>query len=68
MMEFKTGDIFTQDAEALVNSVNCVGVMGRRDCPSVQEFVPGQLQGLLGRLQTRRSSTRPNVRLRKPAK
>ena len=29
MMEFKTGDIFTQDAEALVNSVNCVGVMGR---------------------------------------
>ena len=29
MMEFKTGDIFTEDAEALVNSVNCVGVMGR---------------------------------------
>ena len=29
MMKFKTGDIFTEDAEALVNSVNCVGVMGR---------------------------------------
>ncbi len=29
MMEFKTGDIFKTDAEALVNSVNCVGVMGR---------------------------------------
>ena len=29
MMEFKTGDIFTEDVEALVNSVNCVGVMGR---------------------------------------
>ena len=29
MMEFKTGDIFKTDAEALVNSVNCIGVMGR---------------------------------------
>ncbi len=29
MIEYKTGDIFTEDAEALVNSVNCVGVMGR---------------------------------------
>ena len=25
----KTGDILTEDAEALVNTVNCVGVMGR---------------------------------------
>lgn len=29
MIEFKTGDIFAEDAEALVNTVNCVGVMGR---------------------------------------
>lgn len=29
MIEFKTGDIFKADTEALVNSVNCVGVMGR---------------------------------------
>jgi O-acetyl-ADP-ribose deacetylase (regulator of RNase III) len=29
MIEFKTGDILAEDAEALVNSVNCVGVMGR---------------------------------------
>ena len=29
MIEFKSGDIFQEDAEALVNSVNCVGVMGR---------------------------------------
>ena len=29
MVEYKTGDIFTEDVEALVNSVNCVGVMGR---------------------------------------
>ena len=29
MIEYKTGDIFLEDVEALVNSVNCVGVMGR---------------------------------------
>jgi len=29
MIEFKTGDLLKDDAEALVNSVNCVGVMGR---------------------------------------
>lgn len=29
MIEFKTGDIFESDAEALVNTVNCVGIMGR---------------------------------------
>ncbi len=29
MIRFKTGDMFAEDAEALVNTVNCVGVMGR---------------------------------------
>lgn len=29
MIEYKIGDIFDESAEALVNSVNCVGVMGR---------------------------------------
>ena len=29
MVNFTTGDIFKADAEALVNTVNCVGVMGR---------------------------------------
>lgn len=29
MIEFTTGDILKADAEALVNTVNCVGVMGR---------------------------------------
>jgi len=29
MIEYKTGDILTADAEALVNTVNCVGIMGR---------------------------------------
>jgi len=29
MIAYKTGDILSEDAEALVNTVNCVGVMGR---------------------------------------
>jgi len=29
MIEYKIGNILEEDAEALVNSVNCVGVMGR---------------------------------------
>ena len=29
MIEHKSGDILSEDAEALVNTVNCVGVMGR---------------------------------------
>lgn len=29
MIEYKAGDILTEDTEALVNPVNCVGVMGR---------------------------------------
>jgi len=29
MIELKTGDILAEDAEALVNTVNCVGIMGR---------------------------------------
>jgi O-acetyl-ADP-ribose deacetylase (regulator of RNase III) len=29
MIEFKTGDILAEDVEALVNTVNCVGIMGR---------------------------------------
>jgi O-acetyl-ADP-ribose deacetylase (regulator of RNase III) len=29
MIEYQTGDILRADAEALVNTVNCVGIMGR---------------------------------------
>ena len=29
MIEYRTGDILKSDAEALVNTVNCVGIMGR---------------------------------------
>jgi O-acetyl-ADP-ribose deacetylase (regulator of RNase III) len=29
VIEFKAGDLFTEQVDALVNSVNCVGIMGR---------------------------------------
>jgi O-acetyl-ADP-ribose deacetylase (regulator of RNase III) len=29
MIEYRSGDILQADAEALVNTVNCVGIMGR---------------------------------------
>lgn len=29
MITYKTGDLFAEDCEAIVNTVNCVGVMGR---------------------------------------
>ena len=29
MSSFTTGDILRADAEAIVNTVNCVGIMGR---------------------------------------
>ena len=29
MIKFKIGDILTEDTETLVNTVNCVGIMGR---------------------------------------
>lgn len=29
MIEYKTGNILTEDTEALVNTVNCIGIMGR---------------------------------------
>ncbi|HIP50259.1 MAG TPA: Appr-1-p processing protein [Candidatus Pacebacteria bacterium] len=29
MIEYKNGDIFSEDVDAIVNTVNCVGVMGR---------------------------------------
>ena len=29
MIEYKTGDLLNEDTEAIVNTVNCVGVMGR---------------------------------------
>ena len=41
MIEYKTGDIFTEDVAALVNSVNCVGIMGRGIALQFKNAFPG---------------------------
>lgn len=41
MIEFQRGDILAADAEALVNTVNCVGVMGRGIALQVKNAFPG---------------------------
>lgn len=40
MIEYKIGNILTEDAEALVNTVNCVGVMGRGLALKFKEAFP----------------------------
>ena len=40
MIEYKTGDIFAENVEALVNSVNCVGIMGRGIALQFKEVFP----------------------------
>jgi O-acetyl-ADP-ribose deacetylase (regulator of RNase III) len=44
MIEYKVGDIFTEDVEALVNSVNCVGVMGRGIALQFKNVFPGNFK------------------------
>ena len=40
MIRYKEGDIVSQEAEALVNTVNCVGIMGRGIALSFREKYP----------------------------
>jgi O-acetyl-ADP-ribose deacetylase (regulator of RNase III) len=40
MIEFKSGDILAADTEALVNTVNCVGIMGRGIAPQFKNAFP----------------------------
>ena len=46
MPEYRQGDILQAEADALVNTVNCVGIMGRGGRAPVPERLPGQLQGV----------------------
>jgi O-acetyl-ADP-ribose deacetylase (regulator of RNase III) len=45
MIEYTSGDILKCEADALVNTVNCVGVMGRGIALQFKN-VPRKLQGL----------------------
>lgn len=49
MIEYKTGDIFSEEAEALVNSVNCVGIMGRGIALQFKKAFPGNYKAYRAR-------------------
>ena len=57
MIEYKSGDIFSEEAEALVNSVNCVGVMGRGIALQFKKAFPGNYNAYLARCK--RNEMRP---------
>jgi O-acetyl-ADP-ribose deacetylase (regulator of RNase III) len=44
MIEIKTGDILAADVEALVNTVNCVGIMGRGIALQFRKAFPGNFK------------------------
>ena len=44
MICFKSGDILAEDAEVLVNTVNCVGVMGRGIALQFKKAFPGNFR------------------------
>lgn len=57
MIEYKTGDILSEEAEALVNSVNCVGVMGRGIALQFKKAFPGNYNAY--RARCKRNEMRP---------
>ncbi len=44
MIQYKSGDVLAEDAEALVNTVNCVGVMGRGIALQVKKAFPANFK------------------------
>ena len=57
MIEYKTGDILKEEAEALVNAVNCVGVMGRGIALQFKRAFPENFKAYAARC--RRSAMQP---------
>ena len=57
MIKYKTGDILAEDAEALVNTVNCVGVMGRGVALQFKRAFPKNFKAYAGRCK--RNEIRP---------
>ena len=49
MIKYKTGHILAEDAEALVNTVNCVGVMGRGIALQFKRAFPGNFKAYAAR-------------------
>lgn len=46
MITYQQGNLLEADVEALVNTVNTVGVMGKRNRAHDQGVLPGSFQGL----------------------
>ncbi|GIW72678.1 MAG: Appr-1-p processing protein [Planctomycetota bacterium] len=57
MIEYRKGDILAADAEALVNTVNCVGVMGRGVALQFKEAFPENFRAYAA--ACRRKEVRP---------
>ena len=57
LVEFKSGDILAEDVDALVNSVNCVGVMGRGIALQFKRAFPGNFEAY--RLACKRGEVTP---------
>ena len=57
MIQYKTGDILSESADALVNTVNCVGVMGRGLALQFKRAFPKNFQAYAE--QCRRGEMRP---------
>ena len=49
MITYKTGDILAEQADALVNTVNCVGVMGRGIALQFKRAFPGNFEEYVAR-------------------
>lgn len=56
-IRYKSGDVLQEDAEALVNSVNCVGVMGRGVALQFKRAFPGNFKAY--QTACRRGEVRP---------
>ena len=57
MIEYKTGDILAEEAEALVNTVNCVGIMGRGIALQFKRAYPANFKAYTARCK--RNEMRP---------
>ena len=64
MIELKTGNIFDEDVEALVNSVNCVGVMGRGIALQFKNLFPENFRAYAKACKRGEVTPWPDVRLR----
>ena len=65
MIRFVQGDLFASGCEALVNPVNCVGVMGKGLALQFRHRFPANYRGLPGGLRAARGPARALLRLRR---